>query len=215
MLDASISGRMQSVIDFISQTPQVYSDHTMTTAADALNPVFSAGRSLFYAMMLGQASYFTQNMKMPYGVLPYPKYDATQQDYRTEVCDEVTAILAPFNCKLPEMTGTVTEMMSMLSYFDVTTVYYGEKLQYQYFNNPKCVESLNIIRRTFAPSFTMVYSFPLDYPNSMLSAAVETSCKNGVPVEISGEYKAKAGTLRRLLRDIFLSLDNIAASRAE
>jgi len=210
-LDTAVSERMQAVVNFIATTPQVYSDHTMTTAADALNPVFAAGRSLFYAQMLGQAYYFTQNMPTDYGVLPYPKYDENQKQYRTEVCDEVTAILAPDNCRNADMTGTVTEMMSMISYFDVISVYYGEKLQYQYFNNPKCVESLNIIRESFAPSFTMVYSFPLSYPNSFLSGLIAAS-KDGIAQDVNASYGSNAGTWRKRLRDIFLDLDAITGA---
>jgi len=153
-------------------------------------------------------------MKMQYGVLPFPKYDDNQANYRTEVSDEVSAVMAPRNCKNAVMTGTVTEMMSMVSYFDVISVYYGEKLQYQYFNNPKCVQSLNIIRASFAPSFTMVYSYPLNYINSMLPGAVGSTISTGSSVAVDGSYKAALGTARKLLRDIFLDLDKIAEKDA-
>jgi hypothetical protein len=212
-LDANVSERMQAIVDFLGLTEQVHRAAGVYQGQDEHNPIFSAGRALFYTQMLGQASYFTQNMKMPYGVLPYPKY-AEQDEYRTEVCDEVTAILAPYNCKNPTMTGTVTEMMSMISFKDVITVYYGEKLQYQYFNNPKCVESLDIIRASFAPSFNMVYSYPLNFINSMLPGVVGSTKSSGASVAIDGSYKTNAGTARKLLRDIFLSLDKIAAERA-
>ena len=209
-LDPVIADRMQAVADFVVETPQVLCDLTYTTAADALNPIFSAGKSLFYAQMLGQASYFTTNMKSDYGVLPYPKYDENQKEYRTEVCDEVTAVLAPKNCKNADMTGTVTEMTAMIGYFDVVSVYYGEKLQYQYFNNPKCVKSLDIIRQAFAPSFSMVYSFPLDFPNSLLSGTISSSAPDGIASSVANAYGNNAGVYRKKLRDIYLSLDKIA-----
>jgi len=213
-LSTDVAERMQAVVDFVVETPQVLCDMTYTTAADVLNPVFAAGRSLFYAQMLGQASYFTENMKDAYGVLPYPKYNDDQAKYRTEVCDEVSAVMAPRNCKLPTMTGTVSEMMSMISYFDVITIYYGEKLQYQYFNNPKCVQSLNIIRDTFAPSFTMVYSYPLEFPNSLMSGTISSSTP-GIASDIGTAYRSKVGTFRRKLRDLYLDLDKLAEADAQ
>ena len=206
---------MQGITDFLGLTAQVYRAAGDYMGEDEHNPVFSEGRALFYAQMLGEASYFTDNMKMDYGVLPFPKYDENQKDYRTEVSDEVTAVLAPFNCKNTEMTGTVTEMMSMISYFDVITVYYGEKLQYQYFNNPKCVQSLNIIRSSFAPSFTMVYSYPLEFINSTLPGAVGSTVSAGASVSIDGIYSTKAGAARKMLRDIFLDLDKIPAKQEQ
>ena len=214
-LGAAVSERMQGLTDFLGLTNQVYRAAGDYMGEDEHNPVFSEGRALFYAQMLGEASYFTENMTMDYGVLPFPKYDENQKDYRTEVSDEVSAVLAPFNCKNAEMTGTVTEMMSMISYFDVITVYYGEKLQYQYFNNPMCVQSLNIIRSSFAPSFTMVYSFPLDYINSMLPGAVGSTVSAGASVAIDGIYSTKAGTSRKLLRDIYIALDKIPAKQEQ
>ncbi len=213
-LEASVSDRMQAIVDFLGLTEQVYRSAGDYMGEEEHNPVFSGGRSLFYAQMLREASYFTENMKMQYGVLPFPKYDDNQANYRTEVSDEVSAVMAPRNCKNAVMTGTVTEMMSMISYFDVVSVYYGEKLQYQYFNNPKCVQSLNIIRSSFAPSFTMVYSYPLNFINSMLPGAVGSTVSTGSSVAVDGSYKTALGTARKLLRDIFLDLDKIAAKDA-
>ncbi|MBE6554050.1 MAG: hypothetical protein E7666_06895 [Ruminococcaceae bacterium] len=203
---------LQGVADFIVETPNVYYDKGVYTAEEVLDPIFAEGRALFYTQKLGQSGVLKGLMKEDYGVLPFPKYNENQKEYRSEICDEVTAILAPYNCKNPDMTGTVTEMLSMISYQEVIDEYYGEKLKYQSFNNPKCVKTLDLIRDAFAPNFVTVYSYPLEFPNSLVSGIISNS-PAGQADSVSGGYLSKSGTWRLLLKDIYEKLDTIAAGR--
>ncbi len=213
LIDPDQEEVLQAIADFIVETPNVFYDKGVYTAEEVLDPIFAEGRALFYTQKLGQSGYLKGEMKDDYGLLPFPKYNETQQNYRSEICDEVTAILAPYNCKNPDMTGTVTEMLSMLSYQEVIDEYYGEKLKYQSFNNPKCVATLDLIRDSFAPNFVMVYSYPLEFPNSLVSGII-TSSPAGSANSVSNGYLAKSGTWRLLLKDIYKKLDAIAAARA-
>jgi len=213
LMPATIQEPGQLIVDFVLETAQVYYNNDIDSGVAVQNPMFSAGRALFYQQMLGEALYFKGEMKQDYGVLPLPKYNGDQKEYRTGYRDDMTAIMVPFNCSNEEMSGTVTEMLCEISYKDVTQEYYEETLKYQAFNDPKCVASLELIRNTFNPTFACVYSYSLGTINSMVSNTINGGLSSGT-AEINSYYLNKSGTWRQYLRDLYEDLDAIAAARS-
>jgi len=209
----SQSTPLQDFINFVTANPRVYCSCTDGTDAPTLDPIFAEGRALFYSQTLDSAGYLKGEMKQNYGVLPFPKYDTNQTNYVTGIRDTVTGVMVPYNCKNPEMSGTVTDMLSMYGYTEVVDVYYEEKLKYQSFNNPKCVQTLELIRDSFAPSFVMTFSHYMSFANSMYSGTISGSVKGGVPLDINGTYTSNVGTWRKRCRDLYMALDAIAAKR--
>ena len=56
-----------------------------------------------------------RDMSDNYGVLPYPKLDNTQQNYRTAITDGVSLMFVPKTVKNAEMVGTVTAALAKQS----------------------------------------------------------------------------------------------------
>jgi len=204
---------LQAFIDFCADTPQVLAATDNSDGAWRCDPIFASGRVLFYTQQLGNASYYKDTMKENYGLLPFPKYDDNQKNYVTGITDNTTGLLIPYNCANEEKAGTVAEMMSMISYRDVINEYYEEKLKYQSFNNPLCVETIEIIRDSFAPQFVMTFSYYLQYVNSIVSGCVGSAIA-GNDGSVANAYLMTSGTWRSLLQDLYEDLDEIAAARA-
>jgi len=199
---------LQDYIGFLTANP-----HTFFCSEAVGNATFVEGRSLFFSQTLLAAGEFKSDMKQNYGVLPYPKYDDNQRNYVTGIRDSMTGVMVPFNVSNAEMAGTVTDMLSMYGYTEVVDVYYEEKLKYQSFNNPLCVQTLELIRDSFAPSFVMTFSHYMSFANSMYSGTISGSVKGGVPLDINGTYTSNVGTWRKRCRDLYMALDAIAAKR--
>ncbi|MBE6554458.1 MAG: hypothetical protein E7666_08975 [Ruminococcaceae bacterium] len=214
LMPAELEAPYQALADFILETPQIYYSTNGENGSGDQNEIFASGRALFYTQMLGQATYFKGTMRDEYGLLPLPKYTDTQKNYHTGYRDTMTAVMVPFNVGQVEMVGTVTEMLSEVSYWEVTNEYYEETLKYQSFNNPKCVATLEMIRKSVDPSFALIYANCLGTCDSLLSNLIENNIKNGSNGSVSSYYMNNSGTWRSLLKDLYEDLDMIAQSRA-
>ena len=174
---------MTDILNFHVQNTGVYATGSYSNDWNVCNPIFSAGRALFYGQELGQSRNFRVTMKDIYGVLPNPKYDDNQLEYRTGIRDTVTGVMIPSNVANKEMAGTVTELLSMESRNHVVNAYYGKVLQVRTFNDQRCVEMLEIIRNSTVLAFAQAYSYTLGYPNSLMSGLItkggETSPSTG------------------------------------
>ena len=212
-LSAAQSEPLQAFANFVTANPNVRNRCGTDTGAGELDPIFSEGRALFYSQTLDSATYLKANMKQKYGVLPFPKYNDLQKNYVTGIRDTATGVMVPYHCKNDEMSGTVTEMLSMYGYTEVFDAYFEERVKYQSFDNPLCVQSLELIRTTFAPSFVMTFSHYMNFANSSFSGALGQSETNGVPLDMGTTISANLGTYRRLCRDLYLALDKIAEKR--
>ena len=214
LMPANLEAVFQEIADYVQDNKQVYYSGLGENGAGDENDIFAAGRALFYTQMLGQATYFKGTMKEEYGVMPFPKYNDQQKNYHTGFRDTMTAILVPFNVGNTEMVGTVTEMLSEVSYWEVTSEYYEETLKYQSFNDPKCVATLELIRKSVDPTFALVYSNCMGTCNSMLSNLIESNLSKGADGSVSSAYVNSSGNWRQYLKDLYEDLDAIAAARA-
>ncbi len=196
---------INAVVEFVQNTPQVRKDYQHENSIGVQNPLFVAGRSLFYEQMLGQAMYFKEDMKADYGVLPYPKYNENQVDYHTDYCDDLTGVMVPRNIKNADMVGTVTEMLCMESYTTVVEQFYNVNLKYHAFNDPLCVETLEIIRTSLSPSFAKIYTSSLEYPTSTIGNIIEHN------FEIASYWAEHASAWKPALDALYEKLDRLGA----
>lgn len=118
---------------------------------------FAGNRILFYVAGVNAVTEL-RDMEAPFGILPMPKYDATQKEYRcllTEYC-QVVAILS-VNPDT-EAAGYVLEAMAALSCNEVKPAYYDILLKRKISRDDESEAMLDIIftSRAFDPA--MVYN---------------------------------------------------------
>ena len=213
-LSVDAEQKLQSVADFLQETNQVYCVFSGNNGAEEGNNIFKSGRALFYTQMLGEAVVFKETLRDSYGVMPLPKYDDNQKNYHTGVRDTVTGILVPYNVRLSDMAGIVVEMLSMESFFEVTEAYYEDTIKYKSFNDPKCVASLELIRKSFDPAWELAYSNCINTCYSLISNLVETNISKGTDNQVATYFSSTASAWPRSVRDLYTALDKIAADRA-
>ena len=94
---------------------------------------FREGRSLFMTAFPHSLQNLSSKSEVDYGVLPYPKYDESQQNYKTLANDFSMLFCLPVSCQDPSFTGFMIEALSAAS--DTTLNAYYEiscKTKYTY-----------------------------------------------------------------------------------
>ena len=124
---------------------------------DKATPIFKNGNSL----MLGNASIGNseslRDMEDDFGMMPYPKLDETQEDYRSLVHDTQSFGVVPLNCAHPEETGAVIEAMSSETWKTLTPTYYETALKVKYARDEISAQMIDIIHDSISTEFAFVY----------------------------------------------------------
>ena len=117
------------------------------------------GNLLFYMETLGFGAQMKAS-KVNYGVLPLPKYDADQEDYRTCFANNASALAICSNLsgERAAKVSAVLELLSAESYKQVIPVYYETVLKGQYSREQADAEMYDRILDSFVFSFGFAYS---------------------------------------------------------
>lgn len=100
-----------------------------------------------------------RDMESDYAIIPCPKYDEAQAEYKTCVHDGMTAFCVPVtNDKHWEMTGAFMEAFFSESWRTVTDVYYETLLKQKYARDPVAAEMLDITKRGVSFDFVLLHS---------------------------------------------------------
>ena len=130
-----------------------YNYETGTNVASSVwgeyrNSMFDNDQAMFYFTMLSAIDYH-RDSEVDFGILPYPKYDETQEEYG----HYIAAWHAQFLC-IPETpgdidrTGFILEMLAYQGQQLLTPAYYEKTLVGQYTRDEESSEMLDIIFAT-------------------------------------------------------------------
>lgn len=101
-----------------------------------------------------------RDVEFEYGVLPIPKYDTNQENYRTG-CNNTASlivVLSSLPTEKAEMVGATLELMAAGSYKTVTPAYYDIVLKSKLSSAPEDAEMYDLILNSFSYSFGFVHS---------------------------------------------------------
>lgn len=120
---------------------------------------FSSGNILFHRASLSYGT-FLRDMKDPYGVLPFPKFDEEQKNYGTTISngESMVALLSSLPDDRLDMVGATVELMGAESYKQVTPVFYDVMLKSKFSDSPRDAEMYDLILESVVVSFGYVYS---------------------------------------------------------
>lgn len=165
--------KMQIISEFFEDTARtIIVNHKMyADVPDKWNVLwadkFAEGKGLFMFNCPGNLSGFT-DMKQDFGILPIPKYDEAQKEYRT-----MTSLWFTTSLSVPKLhgaeagdIGTVLDAMSYLSYVDVEPTFAETYLQNRHIRDEESVEMLNIITssKSYDPGFVLNWSSAVTLP---------------------------------------------------
>ena len=86
--------------------------------------IFASGRALFSDIVLSKIGTFYSSMDADYGIVPQPKFDESQESYKSYLGFTIPILYLPNNAPDAERTGTILEALCTASYDHVTPQMY-------------------------------------------------------------------------------------------
>ena len=140
------------IYNFIYKNDNVISLNTHDDGTYKTAQYFAEGR---FGMMLNflKCTELIRNMKDDYGIVPMPKYNAEQENYRCSLGTSISVLLVPRTAKDIDLTSKVMESLCYYSYKDVVPKYYEVALKEKYSRDDDIKEMIEIIRDSATMSF--------------------------------------------------------------
>lgn len=122
-------------------------------------PKFTSGNAMFYASHLKTIERMRGEATFNIGVLPFPKYDLSQTEYRTYV-NRSEMCFIPSNASA-ELSGLVLEYINYLFLEDVIPAYWEETMKSRYSAEPADAEMMELARKGAFEDLAYAYRFEL------------------------------------------------------
>ncbi len=155
--------------------------------------MFSNGLSMFLPGFL-YTSENLRDMKDDYGIIPFPKYDETQENYISAVHDIATLMCLPTNCKQVDTVCAMLEAMAYYSYYHVTPVYYETALKAKYTRDDTSSQIIDILHDASMTDLAYVYDGSLNGAGMIMRSLFAAKNK-----DYSSYYaKREKGTIKKM-----------------
>ena len=116
-----LSDRNQSILESIVALTHTPASWLITdySKENDLAKMFAAGQGLFYSGFMTDAYQFFRDMEQDYGLIVFPKWEASDESYITTVTGGTGLLGIPMVTADMERTGQITEALAIESYYDV------------------------------------------------------------------------------------------------
>ena len=137
-------------------------------------------------------------MKQEFGVVPMPKYDEAQKEYRTLLHDQFTVFsilttVSKEEGRLDEV-GAVLEAMASVSYKTVRPAYYETTLRTKIAKDPQSAEMFDIIVNNVYIDAGIIYTIPLSTFHSYFREIIGSKENT-----VTSKYKGVSAMTKRSL----------------
>lgn len=133
-------------------------------AQRVLIPMFTSNKMLFLMFSLEFLPDFKEVMSTTtdFGILPYPKYDENQKNYRTAIGNTGVYCGIPDDETDPDFSANMLNALGAAGKTYVYSAYYETTLKKGTAPDPESLEMLNIIRDSMYFDFAIVHAAALD-----------------------------------------------------
>lgn len=192
------------LVNMYYQNPGVFVD---TPCVQPREQLFSDGKALFLASQLGSADGL-RDMKSPYGVIPYPKWDKEQKEYGALVHDACTLIAVPTTAKRVDLATATLEAMCAQSYRTVTPAYYDVALKLKYVSDSTSGVIIDMVKSAARTDFAYAYNYALNGAGLLCRNMIVNKSTN-----LSSEYKQIKRSAEKSLNDIIKRFEKAQMKR--
>ena len=166
--------------------------------------VFSEGRALFLADLLGNAA-MMRDVDFDFGIIPYPKYTEDQENYHTTAWDAYNLFCIPRTAEL-DFVGVVTENMAARSFQYVLPAFYDKALLSKYARDEDSAEMITIIRAGATYNFGVVNSPHIGSPGHIWRDLIGSK-SNNIGSKTGKNEKAMVKSLEKFLQKTYIDAD--------
>jgi hypothetical protein len=125
---------------------------------DTVQEIFMNNRALFVAEVMDCITRY-KAMDTDFGVLPFPKYEETQDVYISSVISDALVLSIPISCRNTEMVGLIVEAMAEKSHTTLLPAYYETTLQRKRARDEESLAMLDIIFGNRIYQLGMIYNW--------------------------------------------------------
>ena len=134
---------------------------------------FSESRVLLVTGEFKDTASYRDISTFDYGVLPFPKWNEEQTDYRTTARATYSSFCIPKTANNPDMSAAVLECFASESYRTVSPAYFETALKVKYSRDDETAQMYDLIKSSvtfsFATSFTMAIGDPQNTFKAMIA----------------------------------------------
>lgn len=170
--------------------------------SDCMDKCFTEGRSLFNFAGLNRVTLFRE-METDFGILPVPKWDEDQTEYRNVVSLWCAALMGvPKTAGDTERTGILLEALNAESLYTLTPAYYTVTLKSKSARDEESAEMLDIIFASRVYDLGNMYGWGdvFGLPNALNLSGADTIASKVESVKTATE-KAMQTTLDAILTE--------------
>ncbi len=160
---------------------------------------FAEGRSAFLISYL-DCTDTLREMEDNFAILPFPKLDDEQANYRTLIATSTQMTYVPITTNDPALTGKVLESLAYYGHKQVVPAYYDTALKERYSRDSKTRVMLELIREHAVLPFEYAYSTALDWPHTMLANAIVYNTADQLASDVATKTKAWNNKIEKLMK---------------
>ena len=148
------------IYDLCYNTNGAWCDFSTSSIDYLARELFYEGNAIFTHNKIGDAtSERLRNFEDDYGILPFPKYDENQKEYKTMSGEWQTVLTVPKTVKDTDFVGTIVEALSAENWKTWTPTLYEIALKTRYLRDNESKEVLDILIENTVYDFGYVFHF--------------------------------------------------------
>ncbi len=191
---------LEKVTNFLYDSGSAFAKGTVSKYSSA--QAFAAGRVMFAFDRVYIASGTLKDVSdFKYGMLPIPKYDSEQTDYKTCMAFPFTLYSVSVKAKDADAAAATLECLASEGYRRVTPALFEQSMKVRYSDDADDSLMYDIIRRTVAIDLSRIFTTPLQNNSySMFRQAVKDDAAAG--------WMRKVNALRSPLKGMIDEINN-------
>lgn len=153
--------------------------------------IFKAGRSLFASGEFKNTADYRDVDSFDYGVIPYPKWDESQTDYRSCVRATYSHFCIPVTAANKDMSAAVLEAFASESYRQVSPAYFEHALKIKYSRDNESAQMYDLVKSSVIFNFAISFTMSLNDPQNTFKGVVSDLNENWASTYASWEPTAQ------------------------
>lgn len=187
--------------DIINNTEGIFFDKNGESET-AYKSIFRNGNVLLATGWFMHTDAF-RDVDFGYGVLPYPKWDESQENYDTTVLTTYGVLSIPTDSANKERAAAVCEAMAYESWKTVTPAYFETALKVKYVADNDSAQMFDIIHDGVSFDFGYVYTMPMNgIVDEFNFAILEKKAWATVYAKIESSAKKELSSLVEAIRNV-------------
>ncbi|MHC1696314.1 MAG: hypothetical protein AB9835_13810 [Eubacteriales bacterium] len=204
--DARTASVMEKLHEICNNTIGVYLNTNNNAGQSTLDNVtnFKNGLALLQPGWF-YTSEWLRDMEDDYGIIPFPKYDAEQENYQSIVHDIATLMCVPTTCTKFDAVCATLEAMAYNSYKNVTPAYYEVAMKVKYSRDEMSSQIIDLLHDNNMTDIAYVYGSSFNNLGYIVRELVPAKTLNFA----SSYEKKEAAALKNMqkLIDQYLALE--------